>query len=146
MTLDDLVRKAAEHGVSSIESARGPLIPFTFILDANPDLRERTLKLTRHVSEELSVALQLAQLSITPDSNCSMYAIAWDGYVTFEGRKWDAVLIEAGESSAAEGAIFAQRYELKERGLFTKSRCNVAVGKPISMQSSRSRLWGGTHA
>ena len=145
MNLVDLVQKAARHGVDSIESALGPLIPFTFVLDANPDQARRQLMLTRHALEDLAECLQAAQASIRPDPNSSMYAIAWDGYVTVEGRKWDAVLIEAGESGNAEAVIYAQRYELKEKGFFNKRRCNVAVGAPIATQPAPSRLWSGNN-
>lgn len=72
--------------------------------------------------------------------NASMYAIVWDGYATLEGRKWDAILVEVGESIRPTGAIYAQRYEAKEQGIFSKKRRNVAVGKPQLVGSAPSRL------
>jgi len=142
-TLSDLINRALNHGLLSIEHAQEPLIPFTMLLDTNPDPRRRKLTLTRYVGEYLEEMLQAAQNSVAPSQNVSMYAIAWDGFITIDGRKWDAVLVEAGEAAAAEGVIMAQRYEVKETGL---KRRNVAVGSPLEAASVPSRLWGSAGA
>lgn len=147
MNLSELTNQALRHGLASIEDANGPLIPFTMLLDeTNPDPRERKLTMTRHVADYLEEALQAAQSSVVPNSGNSMYAIAWDGFVTVDGRKWDAILVEAGESSAPEGVVLAQRYEIKETGFFSKKRRNVAVGSALHAGSALSRLWSGSDA
>jgi hypothetical protein len=56
-----------------------------------------------------------------------MYAIAWDGYITLEGRKWDAILVEAGEAQEPRGVLFAQRYQAGAKKLFRRSK-NERVG------------------
>ena len=143
MELSDLVGKAIDHGIGSIEDAQGPLIPFTLVLQDNPDPRERKLTLTRHVGEYLEEGLLAAQTSITPKSGSLMYALAWDGFVTIDGRKWDAILVEAGDSLNPDGIIFAQRYETRETGFFSKKRRNVTVGDPIKVRATASRLIAG---
>jgi hypothetical protein len=70
-----------------------------------------------------------------------MYAIAWDGFATVEGRKWDAILVEVGEATQRNGKVYAQRYEAKEKGLFSKKLRNVAVGEPLLVGAIPSRLW-----
>ncbi|HVL08083.1 MAG TPA: hypothetical protein VM512_02850, partial [Burkholderiaceae bacterium] len=91
----------------------------------------------------LEESLQQAQGSIVPGPGIARYAIAWDGYVTVEGRKWDAILVEAGDASAPDGMLLAQRYEAKEAGFFSKKRRNVGVGNPLAVGSTPSRLWTG---
>jgi hypothetical protein len=140
MELSDLIGKAIDHGLSSVEDARGPLIPFTLVLQDHPDPKQRQLTLTRHAGEYLEDCLLAAQNSITPESGGLMYSLAWDGFVTIDGRKWDAILVEAGDSFNADGVIFAQRYEAKETGFFKKKRRNVAVGDPIRVRSAPSRF------
>ena len=143
MDIKLLTDRAFEHALRSIESAEAPLIPFTFVLDANPDLRNRTLVQTRYATEYLDQGLQQAQHSIVPNPNASMYAIVWDGFATLDGKKWDAILVEVGEATAAKGAIHAQRYEAKEQGFFGKKLRNIAVGGPLLVGAVPSRLWAG---
>ena len=142
MDIKLLTERSIEHALRSIEGAEGPLIPFTFVLDANPP-RNRALVLTRYAVEHLEQGLQQAQQSIAPNPDLSMYAIVWDGFATVEGRKWDAILVEVGETGQPQGAIYAQCYEAKEQGFFSKKLRNVAVGKPQLVGSVASRLWLG---
>lgn len=48
---------------------------------------------------------------------------AWDGYITVEGRRTDAVLVRAVDRTGAE-VVLAQRYEV--RGLLRKTARRVA--------------------
>lgn len=141
MDIPLLRERAFEHALRSIESATGPLIPFTFVLDANPDPAKRTLVQRRFAAEYLEQALQEARGSITPSLNASMYAIVWDGLATVDARKWDAIFVEVGEATVQEGAIYAQRYVLKEGRFLSKRRRNVAVGEPLRVGATHSRLW-----
>ena len=141
MQMSAIALKALQHGLKSIEDIEGPLVPFTLVLDTNPDLANRTMTLTRYAGELLEDSLRAAQESIVPSKEKSMYAIAWDGFATIDGRKWDAVLVEAGNADEPEGVLMAQRYEGKMVGLFSKHHRNVAVGDPIHVGSAPSRLW-----
>jgi hypothetical protein len=143
MDIKLLTDRAFEHALKSIEGAQAPLIPFTFVLDSNPDPRNRTLVQTRFATEYLEQGLQQAQRSVVPNPNASMYAIAWDGFATLDGKKWDAILVEVGENTAPKGAIYAQRYEAKEQGFFSKKLRNVAAGEPLLVGAVPSRLWAG---
>jgi len=143
MQMSAIALKALQHGLKSIEDIEGPLVPFTLVLDTNPDLANRTMTLTRHAGELLEDSLHAARDSIVPSKEKSMYAIAWDGFATIDGRKWDAVLVEAGNADEPEGVLMAQRYEAKMVGLFSKRHRNVAVGDPIHVGSTPSRLWTG---
>jgi hypothetical protein len=141
MQLSELIKKAAEQGIGSIEDARRPLIPFTMLPRPNATPENGQVTVTRFASEFPEESLQHAQSSLRPNSGIPMYVLAWNGSVTVEGREWNAVLIESGESQAEEGAIYAQRYELQKSGLFKKKRRKVAVGEPLKTSPCRSRLW-----
>jgi len=141
MQLSELIKKAAEQGIGSIEDAEQPLIPFTMLPRANAATEEGQVTVTRFAAEFPDESLQHAQSSVRPNSGIPMYVLAWDGSVTVEGREWDAVLIESGESQAEAGAIYAQRYELQKSGLFKRRRRTVAIGEPVKTGECRSRLW-----
>jgi hypothetical protein len=140
MQLNELVKKAAEQGIGSIEGAQRPLVPFTML--PRPDLTDAfQVTVTRFASEFPEQSLRTAQSSLRPNSGVPMYALAWRGSVTMEGREWDAVLIESGESETEEGAIYAQRYELQKAGLFKNKRVTVPIGEPVITGRCTSRLW-----
>jgi hypothetical protein len=140
VNIEMLTRRAVEYALGSIEDMQGPLIPFTFVLDANADLRERKLVLTRFASETLEEGLAAAQASIVPSADTSMYAIAWDGYATVDKVKYDAVLIETGESGKEDAAVHAQPYAATAVGLLRRTRKNRPVGPLLHVGSTRSRL------
>jgi hypothetical protein len=54
------------------------------------------------------------------------YGLVWDGYVTADGAKQDAVFVEASVDGGSEALVFAQAYRQKRRS--TKLE---RVGQPI---------------
>jgi len=133
----DLFFLAIDHGFGSIESAGGPLIPLTLVVGASGEK-----KLTRFALERLEEGVEQAKASVNGSSDVRMYAIAWDGFVTLEGKKWDAILVEAGESINKSGVLFAQRYAPAKKGIFRKSKCE-RIGNPALIAHPPSRLWSG---
>ena len=54
------------------------------------------------------------------------YALVWDGFLTTEGKRQDAVFAEAGEGAGA-AFVFAQRYKQSRQGKMTKlGKCIIA--------------------
>lgn len=49
-------------------------------------------------------------------AHVAMYALAWDGYVTIDGRRLDAILVESGTADTAEARVVAQPYQTREAG------------------------------
>ena len=140
MQLNELVKKAAEQGLGSMANPRQPLVPFTML--PRPDLTDTyQVTVTRFAGEFPEESLQVAQSSLRPNSGVPMYALAWPGSVMIEGREWDAVLIESGESESEEGAIYAQRYEMQKSGLFKTKHRTVPIGEPVITGRCTSRLW-----
>ena len=128
---------ALDHAFGSIEDGGGPLVPFTMSIGS-----DGKKGLTRFVAERLEEGLEQAKASVTATAALAMYAIAWDGYVTLDGRKWDAVFVEAGEASQEFGLMLCQRYVIPKKGLFRKSR-NESVGNPTLVGKPPSRIWTG---
>ena len=62
------------------------------------------------------------------------YVLVWDGYLTMQGKKEDAVFAEAGESDAPSGLLFAQRYKQTKSGKLSK------IGKP-AIAAEVPHLW-----
>jgi hypothetical protein len=129
---------AIDHGFTSIEDGGGPLVPFTMTVDSAGQK-----KLTRFAMGKLEDGVEAAKNSVASTGAIAMYAIAWDGFVTLEGRKWGAICVEAGEAQAEFGALFCQRYNTEKKGLLRRT-CSVRVGNPALIGRPRSRLWVGS--
>src|SRR5207245_1635274 len=83
----------------------GPLIPF--VLSETAEGREKR----RFVTDLLEEGVAEARQFVTESAGETLrYAVAVDGYVTVEGRRWDAVIVEIGERHMAHGHALAQRY------------------------------------
>ncbi|WP_349956805.1 hypothetical protein [Rhizobium sp. ZPR3] len=129
---------AIDHGFTSIEDGGGPACSVH-----NDCGLSGTKKLTRFAMEKLEDGVEAAKNSVASTGAIAMYAIAWDGFVTLEGRKWDAICVEAGEAQAEFGALFCQRYTTEKKGLLRRTR-SVRVGNPALIGRPRSRLWVGS--
>ena len=131
----DLFFLAVDHGFNSIQEGGGPLTPFTMVVRKSG---ERLL--VRFAADSLEEGVEQAKASIRPSEEIAMYAIALDGFITLEGRKWDAILVEAGESNSKSGVMFCQRYLPAKKGLFRNAPCE-RVGNPALVGRPQSRLW-----
>lgn len=130
--LNDLMFAALDHAVESIEDG-GPLIPFVISMNSQGERH-----LTRFANELLEEGLEAAQAYIQKEkNNIKAYAIAWDGFITLEGKKWDCALVEAGEDIVKQGVLLAQRYE--KQGLLKKK--NKSVGNPALVDELISRVY-----
>ncbi|MDR2875323.1 MAG: hypothetical protein LBV44_05280 [Methylobacillus sp.] len=129
--LNDLMFTALDYAIGSIEEA-APLIPFVMVVS-----KDGNKKLTRFAHELLEKGLEAAQGYIHGEKdNIKTYTMAWDGFITIEGKKWDCIFVEAGERGTEQGVLLAQRYEKK--GVFKKK--NLPVGNPALAGHPISRL------
>jgi hypothetical protein len=130
--LNDVMFMALDHGISSIADGTGPLIPFVITENKSG---ERTLK--RFVSERVEEGVDTAKSHVDQlRGGIVRYAIAWDGYATVQGKKWDAVLVEAGDCNSDSAYLMIQRYERK--GWLRKK--NVPHGNPALIDRPPSRI------
>ena len=130
--LNDITFMAIDHGIHSIADGVGPLIPFTIIEKSNGEK-----VLARFVTERIEDGLGKAKKHIEENkADIERYAIAWDGFVTIEGKKWDAILVESGDKFQDNGYLMCQRYERK--GLIKKK--NEQFGNPALIEKPISRI------
>lgn len=68
-----------------------------------------------------------------------MYALVWDGYLTTDGTKSDAVFAEVGKRGGTKAFVFAQKYKQKKR-----SRTLSLDGPTFAVQEAK-HLWKTGH-
>lgn len=122
--LADLAFFALDHAVDSV-SGGGPLVPFALIEDGEG----RNLK--RFAAETLEEGQANARAYVRDAANAVRVAIAFDGYLTVDGKRSDAVFVEAQDSGVASGVILAQRY--RPGGRFKKF---APIGNPAHVGQS----------
>jgi len=107
--LMELIIKGLDHGIYSIEDGEGPLIPFV-LTETNGEI-----ELKRFVAETYEECVDQAKQHIIelvekPD----LAIIAYDGMITAEGKKYDAIMVDGYEKTDSKGYCFAQRYKPKK--------------------------------
>jgi len=129
-----LVMAAVDHAIPTVREA-GSFHPF---LMANGG---RSPLLRRFITEDLPAAVEAARksvLSLAEDQK--RYAIAFDGRLTQENRKYDAVIIEAGERTTDYGVTFGQMYSPA-----SKARAFELVGN-LTFLGRADNLFGNERA
>ena len=131
--LTELVFPTLDHAIDSV-SGGSPLIPFLFIERSDGRALQRFASDTLQESQA-AMREAVAQL----DRDVTAYAMAYDGYLTLEGKRCDAILSEAAERGAPSGVCFAQRYQPK-KGLFGKFK---TVGDAALIPDREGQPLGG---
>ena len=126
----DLVFLALDHGVDSVRESGGPLIPFVVYEE------DGEIKLQRFVTDRLEEGPEQARQAIAASpASISAYALAYDGFITVEGTKFDAILVEASERGRPAGILMAQRYSINgSSGSFE------TVGNPALLEECETLL------
>ena len=127
--LSALAGFALRHGIASA-GAGEPLIPFVVSEDG---AGQRSL--TRYVTD--AVGARAAGEAALRDSAATMYAFALDGYVTLDGKKTDAVIVEAGRRGRDRALVFVQPYAV---------RGDTAVATGPQHASGDAPSWLGANA
>ena len=129
----DLAFLALDHGFGSVRDGKsGILIPFVIFEHAKGRSLNRYVADTAQESVEHAFA---AVPDLPPDT--SRYAVVFEGYITLEGKRWDAIIVEAGQTGFPQGETFCQRYQ-KKKGLF--ARGYESVGNALHLGSAEQRL------
>lgn len=100
----ELAFTVLDRALESLDDS-GPMTPFAVVGSAEE------LRLHRFVAETLEDGLDrgrvwLAQLP----SEVDRAALAFDGYLTKDGERFDAIYVEVHERGAAKSGAIAQRY------------------------------------
>jgi hypothetical protein len=111
---------ALDHGINSIQEG-GPLIPFVVTEEG----RKRMLQRFGAQPYEQAVAEARAAVArLSPQ--VTRYALAYDGYLTQQGTKADAVIVQGAERNAGMAYLLAQRYVPKAAGQQMETVGNAA--------------------
>ncbi len=128
---------AIDHGFESIADGGGPLVPFVMSVTTSGKK-----EMHRFAMERLEEGLARAQQHVRDNQgDLRFYAIAWDGYVTLEGERTDAILVEAADRAQEHAVLFCQRYREVKKGLFRKKACE-RLGNPALIGRPESRFSG----
>ena len=104
----NLVLMALDHAVESVVASGGPLVPFAMIeVDGNVSLAR--------FAGDLEEGQRRSREAVNAATNATRAAVAWDGYLTLQGARTDAVFAEASEIGNSESAVVAQRHEVVGR-------------------------------
>jgi hypothetical protein len=126
----DLVFLALDHGVESVRDGDGPLIPFVIV---EQDGKRELHRYAAEMLEDCERQAREAVASLPP--SVTAYAFAYDGFITVQGTKFDAILVEASERGRPAGVRMAQRYTPK-----AGSRDFQPIGNPALLGECEGML------
>lgn len=120
-----LVVEAVDHGVESVRELAGdPFIPFVLTHGEGDDRQ-----LQRFAATDMHQALSGAHAHLRQAGGLVRAALAYDGYVTVDGQRGDAVFVKAQERGREHSLLFAQRYRpASDTDQFATSGSVVFVG------------------
>jgi len=67
------------------------------------------------VADRLEESVNAARNALSTTSGIERAALAFEGYLTFEGSNAPAVIVEAFQAGEPEGIVLAQRHSRTER-------------------------------
>jgi len=125
----DFIFGGLDHGIYSIKDTGGPLIPF--LMTKTGDVED----LKRFMAKTLEESIKKAEEALHAMHPKPDYAlIAFDGYLTREGTKFDAIYVKAFDKTVNEGFEFCQCYVPAENGEGIEPVGNAGfTGKTINM-------------
>jgi hypothetical protein len=111
----------------------GDHAPFILLVD---ETGQRHLLDLKNVSGVIdSTLVEAGREIIRGFKSGQLYGLVWDGYLTTDGVKQDAMFVEAGAQGATEALVFAQVYKRRAR-----SKQLEKVGPPL-VASSAPHQW-----
>lgn len=123
--VEALASFALTHAVRSIVPEGGPLVPFCLLEGADGGR-----SLNRFVGD-LGESVERAREHVRT-SGAVRAAVAWDGYLTVDGVRGDALLVEASDAGRSS-VVLAQRYS-------AVPGATAPVGEPITVDRGEPLL------
>ena len=101
--LVELMFFGLDHGVESVKvNGKGPLIPF-IVLEKNG-----SKQLKRFVADKLEDGLNEAITFLKTEKEADFAVLVYDGYLTNDGQKFDAVIVKGFDRKDELGYYFGQ--------------------------------------
>jgi hypothetical protein len=110
----ELIFTALEHGLDSIDDGAGPLVPFV-LTDQDGEVEIRRF-VTERLEEGVTEARRAAREAV---SGGRIAVAAWDGFITLDGERTDAIFVGAADSPEGPTYTFCGRYRYKGQKLET---------------------------
>ncbi len=130
--LAELAVYALNLAFRSIKDGEGMLVPFVMT-----DTADEGRTMHRFVADSMEQSRQRARDWLgEAEVSVYRYAFAWDGYVTVDDTKWDAIFVEAGDRILPHGMLLCQRYRPKNGN----GGARQVVGEPMLVDKPESRL------
>lgn len=129
--LNSLAFFALDLAVSSVVPTGSGFVPF--VVRETAEGRD-TLKFSADSHEK---AIAKARVALADEPHPLRAVLAWGGFLSIEGKKFETVFVEASEEGASVGMLVAQRYE--KTGV--ARRKSVTVGNPVLVDDSRDPLF-----
>lgn len=107
-SLLDLAFVALDHAVDAVRHG-GRLAPFVLVE------AESGRDLARFVTGTLERSIEEARQHLRGRADALRAALAYDGYLTLEGTRYDAVFVEAHEVGRDSSLVLGQRYRPGKR-------------------------------
>ena len=107
-----LLEAAVADSIDTVRRSGSPFMPHLMVMEEPGDPRDRRLTHVRFPGE-LGEGLEQARVragEAAGSVDVSAYAIAWDAFLTVDGDRKDAVLVEVGSRQDPDGWLFAQAY------------------------------------
>lgn len=120
--IKDLALFALEHGIDCVVPEGGPLIPFVMVETAAGK------SLVRFAGLENPLPVMRSHVAA---SGGIRGAMAWDGYLTDDSGRTDAIFVEASDAGCGS-VVFAHRYAESDAGARVLGRpVLVSLGQPL---------------
>lgn len=127
----DLAFTALDHAIGSVVASGADLVPF--VIREKGDQRDLQRYLAGQLQESVAAARQSVREGPLPDRA----AVAWDGFMTTQDGRQEAVFVESYEQGAPAGFIVAQRYQ---RVGFLRKKLE-SVGNPALVEKNTAPLF-----
>ncbi|GIF68171.1 hypothetical protein Ais01nite_62060 [Asanoa ishikariensis] len=103
----DLLFAALDYALENAAIAPEGFVPFAFL-----DRADGSRDLTRFVADgDLTDSVNAGRAALaTVPAGTTAVALAWDGYLTVDGNRSEAVFVEAHQVGLAKSALLSQRY------------------------------------
>lgn len=116
--LEPLVFAALDHAIDSLRHAGGPLTPFVMRAEG------KRVELHRFAAETLEAGQEHARefMRDVPPATTAV-ALAYDGYLTVDGVRRDALFVAVQAAGTSRSDLYAQQYEIRGPSI-------AAIGNP----------------
>lgn len=122
--VENLALQALEHAIGSIDHGSGPLVPFLMVRDGEG------VRIARFVDEDLGRSVASGRDAARGIAANCVTALAFDGFLTMDGKRTDAMIVQCADIGAGPTFQFAVRYRVTPQG-----RVKV-IGEPMLVEWS----------